>query len=51
MPVVFFITHPDVAIDPTIPVPDWPLNARGRGRRVMVQFSGYSVALNRGLTL
>jgi hypothetical protein len=23
MPVVFFITHPDVAIDPSVPVPDW----------------------------
>jgi broad specificity phosphatase PhoE len=32
MPVVFFITHPDVAIDPSVPVPDWPLNARGRSR-------------------
>ena len=32
MPAVFFITHPDVAIDPSIPVADWPLNARGRAR-------------------
>jgi broad specificity phosphatase PhoE len=30
--VVFFITHPDVAIDPTVPVPDWPLNGRGQAR-------------------
>jgi broad specificity phosphatase PhoE len=30
MPAVFFITHPDVAIDPSVPVPDWPLNAHGR---------------------
>jgi broad specificity phosphatase PhoE len=29
---VFFITHPDVAIDPSVPVPDWPLNERGRSR-------------------
>jgi broad specificity phosphatase PhoE len=29
---VFFITHPDVAIDPGVPVPDWPLNERGRSR-------------------
>jgi hypothetical protein len=29
---VFFITHPDVAIDPGVPVPDWPLNERGRAR-------------------
>lgn len=32
MPTVFFITHPDVVIDPGIPVPDWPLNERGRAR-------------------
>src|SRR5208283_2056707 len=32
MPTVFFITHPDVAIDPSVPVPDWPLNERGRAR-------------------
>lgn len=27
-----FITHPDVLIDPKVPVPDWPLNPRGRAR-------------------
>ena len=32
MPTVFFITHPDVVIDPSMPVPDWPLNERGRAR-------------------
>jgi len=32
MPVVFFITHPDVVIRPSVPVPDWPLNERGRAR-------------------
>src|SRR6516164_194884 len=29
---VFFITHPDVAIDPAVAIPDWPLNSRGRER-------------------
>jgi broad specificity phosphatase PhoE len=29
---VFFITHPDVLIDPTVPVPEWRLNARGIAR-------------------
>jgi len=29
---VFFITHPDVVIDPAVPVPHWPLSARGRER-------------------
>ena len=32
MPVVYFITHPDVTIDPAEPVPDWPLSRRGRAR-------------------
>ena len=27
-----FITHPDVLIDPAVPVPDWPLSPRGRQR-------------------
>ena len=26
---VYFITHPDVLIDPAVPVPDWPLSTRG----------------------
>jgi broad specificity phosphatase PhoE len=28
----YFLTHPDVLIDPTVPVPDWPLSQRGRDR-------------------
>ncbi len=31
---LFFVTHPDVLIDPAVPVPDWPLNPRGRARMV-----------------
>jgi broad specificity phosphatase PhoE len=29
---VYFITHPDVVIDPSIPVSQWPLSERGRSR-------------------
>ena len=29
---VYFITHPEVVIDPAVPVPQWPLSARGRER-------------------
>jgi len=29
---IYFITHPDVVIDPLIPVPQWPLSERGRHR-------------------
>jgi broad specificity phosphatase PhoE len=32
MATVFFITHPDVLIDPTVPVPDWPLSPCGLAR-------------------
>ncbi|MBN8925478.1 MAG: histidine phosphatase family protein [Rhodospirillales bacterium] len=31
-----FITHPDVLIDPAVPVPDWPLSPRGRARMVRI---------------
>jgi broad specificity phosphatase PhoE len=30
----YFITHPDVSIDPAVPVTDWPLSPRGRQRMV-----------------
>jgi broad specificity phosphatase PhoE len=29
---VYFITHPEVLIDPAVAVPEWPLSARGRER-------------------
>jgi broad specificity phosphatase PhoE len=29
---IYFITHPDVVIDPSIPVPRWPLSGRGCSR-------------------
>jgi broad specificity phosphatase PhoE len=32
MHTVFFITHPDVQIDPRVPVPEWSLNERGQER-------------------
>jgi broad specificity phosphatase PhoE len=32
LPNLIFITHPEVAIDPAVPVPDWPLSETGRGR-------------------
>lgn len=34
MPTVHFVTHPDVVVDPAVPVPDWPLSPRGRERMV-----------------
>lgn len=32
MKTVYVITHPDVVIDPNVPVPQWPLSAKGRER-------------------
>jgi broad specificity phosphatase PhoE len=32
MSIVHFITHPEVVIDPTMPVPNWPLSPVGRER-------------------
>ena len=29
MPTLHFITHPEVVIDPSVPVPDWPLSGVG----------------------
>ncbi len=38
MATIFFITHPDVEIDPATPVPEWRLNPRGLARmRKMVE--------------
>jgi len=32
MGAILFITHPEVVIDPTVPVPRWPLSPKGRTR-------------------
>ncbi|RYI26349.1 MAG: histidine phosphatase family protein [Acetobacteraceae bacterium] len=32
MPILHFITHPDVVIDPIVPMPEWPLSPEGVGR-------------------
>jgi broad specificity phosphatase PhoE len=32
MTIVHFITHPEVIIDPAVPVPDWPLSPIGMRR-------------------
>ncbi|MDO8902537.1 MAG: histidine phosphatase family protein [Phenylobacterium sp.] len=29
---ILFVTHPEVVIDPDVPVPRWPLSAKGRAR-------------------
>ena len=29
MPAAYFVTHSEVAIDPSVPVPEWPLSSQG----------------------
>ena len=29
MPILHLITHPEVVVDPSVPVPDWPLSTQG----------------------
>jgi broad specificity phosphatase PhoE len=41
MATIIFITHPEVVIDPAVPVPQWPLSDKGRGR--MKQFAAAPV--------
>lgn len=38
---IVFLTHAEVEIDPNVPVPDWPLNPRGRERHA--GFDGHPV--------
>jgi broad specificity phosphatase PhoE len=47
MPAVFFITHADVVIDPSVPVPDWPLNPRGRARMQAMAASPWASGVRR----
>jgi len=35
VPTLHFITHPEVVIDPAVPVPDWPLSAEGVRRMAL----------------
>ncbi len=32
---LLFITHPEVVVDPAVPVPDWPLSPRGVARMTL----------------
>lgn len=45
MSLVHLITHPEVAIDPAIPVPDWGLSARGRARALAMPRQGWARSL------
>ena len=42
-----YITHPQVAIDPAVPVPDWRLSERGRARATQAAASGWAHGIGR----
>lgn len=43
----FYLTHPQVAIDPAVPVPDWGLSAIGRARAERAAAQGWTAGLTR----
>jgi broad specificity phosphatase PhoE len=47
VPTVFFITHPDVVIDPSVSVPDWPLSEIGRARMRAVMTCNWASGVRR----
>jgi broad specificity phosphatase PhoE len=36
MPAAYFVTHPEVAIDPSVPVPEWRLSSKGIRRMMLM---------------
>jgi broad specificity phosphatase PhoE len=44
--IAFYVTHPQVAIDPDIPVPDWGLSEVGRARLTSVVSRGWVKSLS-----
>ncbi|MFT3811536.1 MAG: histidine phosphatase family protein [Micropepsaceae bacterium] len=44
---VLYLTHPQVAIDPAVPVPRWPLSAVGRARAEVAARAGWVANVRR----
>ena len=42
-----YITHPQVAVDPAVPVPDWGLSARGRERAQLAAEAAWARQIGR----
>lgn len=43
----YYLTHPQVVIDPAVPVPEWPLSETGRKRLVDAQDNGWVRTIRR----
>ncbi len=50
MTVIYYLSHPEVTIDPAIPVPDWGLSARGRERVLAVRDAAWLSSCRRIVT-
>jgi broad specificity phosphatase PhoE len=46
-PVVRYLTHPQVAVDPDVPVPLWGLSAEGRARALALAAAGWLAGTRR----
>ncbi len=42
MPIIYYLSHPDVAINPDIPVQDWGLSDKGRTRAIAASNAGWT---------
>ena len=47
---LWYLSHPEVRIDPDVPVPDWVLSDRGRARTLALAAAGWPAAVVRILT-
>ena len=47
MPVLRYLSHPEVACDPEVPVPDWGLRARGHARMRVIASLGWPAGTTR----
>jgi broad specificity phosphatase PhoE len=47
MPTAYFITHPDVVVDPQVPISRWPLSEAGRARMRCVLALPWAASLTR----
>ncbi|HRY24176.1 MAG: histidine phosphatase family protein [Geminicoccaceae bacterium] len=50
MTVIYYLSHPEVTIDPAIPVPGWGLSATGRARVLAVRDAAWLRACRRIVT-
>lgn len=50
MTVIYYLSHPEVTIDPAVPVPGWGLSATGRARVLAVRESAWLRACRRIVT-